>query len=264
MKKQNTYHFLVSLIIIALLSSCKARFYTPNRNPVPLFKNKGDVYLDASTNLANKYDITAGYAVSNNIGAYVGYGGAKENSSTPHTDSNGNNIGNTSYQYRGDMLNMGLGYFLNQEQSSEFRFELFGDIALGSYRNTVTNGASNDFLNGQYTRIGIMPNIGYTSLDNKVCFAYSARFSNIRFSDASYSNYNYWSGELKRLNRQTNYNMLEHCLLFRAGSENIKFQLQFALYHGLNSDPNNTNAIPWFNSSIMMGLVINMNALDFH
>jgi len=39
---------VVNLFILSFifLTSCRARFYTPNRNPVPLFKNKGDLYLD--------------------------------------------------------------------------------------------------------------------------------------------------------------------------------------------------------------------------
>ncbi len=49
-----------------LLQSCRARFYTPNRNPIPFFKQKGDVFVDGSTSLAfNKYDLTLGYAVNN-------------------------------------------------------------------------------------------------------------------------------------------------------------------------------------------------------
>ena len=77
--------FLLGIILIAgLLSSCRARFYTPNRNPVPLFQSAGEVYLDASSNLMNKVDLTAGLAVTNQIAGYVGYAGA-------FTDNSGTN-----------------------------------------------------------------------------------------------------------------------------------------------------------------------------
>jgi hypothetical protein len=72
------------LLISVFLTSCisSAKFYTPNRNPLPLFKNKGDLYIDLSTNLFSTIDITAGYAIVDGLAAYAGYGTAKLNQTT--------------------------------------------------------------------------------------------------------------------------------------------------------------------------------------
>jgi hypothetical protein len=242
----------------SLLSSCKAFFYTPNRNPVPLFKNAGDVYIDASTNLIRKYDITAGYAIVDGLGAYAGYSGARLRNTTNDTF---NGVANaTKEQYNGEMLNLGLGYFLSQKNSENFRFEIFGDLAMGSYKNKVS-GTRNEFFNGNYTRIGIMPNFGYSSSDNRFNFAYSIRLSNITFSDPSLSDINYWRVDYDRLHNKESYNLIEHGLTMRAGSEFIKFQAQMAFYHCMDSQED-LNAVPFFNASIMFGVVINTNVLS--
>ena len=160
MKKYN-YIFIVSMACVFLMSACRARFYTPNRNPVPLFQNAGDLYVDASTNLVNKYDLTAGYALTKNIGAYAGYAGSALKTTYTYTDSNNTTTSTTNEQkrYNGDMLNLGIGYFLNKAESSQFRFEVFGDLALGNYRNSYNSNGKNVFLNGNFTRIGLSPTL---------------------------------------------------------------------------------------------------------
>jgi hypothetical protein len=262
MKKYN-YIFIVSMACVFLMSACRARFYTPNRNPVPLFQDAGDLYVDASTNLVNKYDLTAGYALTKNIGAYAGYAGSALKTTYTYTDSNNTTTSTTNEQkrYNGDMLNLGIGYFLNKAESSQFRFEVFGDLALGNYRNSYNSNGKNVFLNGNFTRIGIMPNVGYVSSDNKFAVAYSIRASQIMFSNTRCNDFSFWQTDLDRLNSKLNYTMLEHALLFRAGGNNVKFQMQLAMYHGLNSTEL-VNAIPVFNASIMVGLVINANLLE--
>ncbi len=239
-------------IVSLVFSSCRARFYTPNRNPVPLYKNAGDAYFDFSTNLLNKLDITAGFAPVKSVGTYIGYARAHESNSS---DSN-----NTTYQtgrYDGEMLNLGLGYFLNQETSQHFRFEIYGDLGIGSFKNVVTGNRSAHF-NGNYTRIGIMPNFGYSSSDNAFQFAYSIRYSTIQFKNASIKDSAYWSSDITRYNSRGSYGMFEQALVFRAGSESVKFQLQLASYHGINTDEI-LNAIPRWNASVMFGIVITPN-----
>ncbi len=256
--KKLDYLFVSVILCVLIFSSCRARFYTPNRNPVPLFKDKGDVYIDGSSNFLNKYDLTAGYAITKNIGGYIGYGGSglKVNSST--TDSQSQVTTTENRRYRGDMLNLGLGYFLNQEESANFRFEIFGDLAMGNYRNSYILNGDKQFLNGNFMRIGIMPNIGFTSNDNSFSIAYSARVSQITFTNSTNNNSIFWQSDLKRLNSKTNYMLLEHALTMRAGGEKLKFQMQFGLYQGLNSEEL-VNAVPVLNASIMLGLVVNIN-----
>ncbi len=243
-------HHLTYLILIVLaFSSCRARFYTANRNPTPLFRESGDVYFDASTNLFNKYDFTAGAAVSNNIGAYVGYAGAGQS-------VGGDTLGNEQFVYRGSMLNIGAGYFLNKEQTNNFRFEIYADYGRGSFKNKVTG--SNKFFNGDYQRLGVMPNIGYTAPDNQFSICYSIRLARIRFYNADVNPIGFWQDDINRYNYRPYYNLVDHALNMRFGGEKFKFQLQLAAYTALNADDLNT-AVPSINMAAMFGLVYEMN-----
>jgi hypothetical protein len=49
--------------------------------------------------------------------------------------------------------------------------------------------------------------------------------------------------------------MVEQAMMFRFGSEQAKFQIQLASYHGLNADEL-VNAVPRWNASVMIGLVL--------
>lgn len=249
MKKSSSI-FILTVVAALFLVSCRARFYTPNRNPIPLFKEKGDVYIDASTNVINKYDLTLGYALTHNIGAYVGYAGAGINGTIDDSIQ-------TKYKYSGNMLNIGAGYFLNQDASEHLRFEVFADYGMGNYKNGVRNDAT-QYFNGNFQRIGIMPNIAYAN--NNFSVAYSIRASQISFSGDSYSDSTFWASDIKRLRSRDNYTMLEQCIQLRFGFKHVKFQAQFAAYTTLNSEEQD-NALPAFNGSLIVGIVINTNIL---
>jgi hypothetical protein len=249
MKNHKSLYFFA---IIVLISSCRARFYTPSRNPVPLFKEKGDLYFDGSTNLFNKLDFTAGAAVSDNIAGYIGYGYSGQS-------IGGDSAGIDKYIYRGNMLNIGAGYFLNESQSQTFRFEIFGDYAIGTFNNKVTD-ANSHFFNGNFNRIGIMPNIGYRSSDNLFSACYSIRASQIRFYNAKINDVSFWQKDVDRYNSKYAYTILEHALNFRFGGEKLKFQFQITAFQGLNADEL-VNAVPKFNMSFNLGAVFELNAL---
>ena len=248
----NKYFTAIGLTAVSaslFLGSCKARFYTPNRNPVPLYKNAGDAYFDLSSNLLNKADFTAGFAPVKGLGTYIGYHGS--------TMSTGSDTAEKRI-HNGEMLNLGLGYFVSEDISSQFRFEIYGDLGLGRFYNKVSDVGLNQYFNGNYTRIGIMPNFGYTSSDNHFAFAYSVRMSSIRFSNESISSLSYWQDDYARYKSKASYGMVEQAMLFRVGSDKVKFQLQLASYHGINSDEV-LNAIPRWNASIMVGVVLTPN-----
>jgi hypothetical protein len=222
---------------------------------VPLFKNKGDLYIDASTNFVKKADLTAGYAIMDGLGAYVGYSGAYALEEYNTSDT----FDTYDKRYSGNMFNFGLGYFLSEKQSEHLRFEIYADYAMGNYKNRLT-GSRNEFFNGNYQRIGIMPNIGYTNSTDRLSVAYSLRYSMLSFYNASVSDRNYWDADIDRLNRRSTYRLLEHGVTFRVGGRNVKFQVQGALYHNLDAI-DGTNPIPTLNASVMFGVVINPNLL---
>ena len=100
-----------------------------------------------------------------------------------------------------------------------------------------------------------MPNIGYSSLDNRFNMAYSLRLSNISFRNANISDNAYWRSDIERYQSKGSYQMVEQAMVFRFGSEQAKFQIQLASYHGLNADEL-VNAVPRWNASVMIGLVL--------
>ncbi len=144
---KNSFTIWIPIVLLSIfLGSCRARFYTPNRNPIPLFEEKGDVFIDASGN-GYKYDLTLGYALTNNIGTYAGVAIASTDGRITDT------IKDIKYKYTGEMLNLGLGYYINRDFSKMFRFEVFADYGMGNYKNKVS-GSNNQYFNGNYHRIG--------------------------------------------------------------------------------------------------------------
>lgn len=250
--KNNTIWFYF-LLIPLFLGSCRARFYTPNRNPVPLYREKGEVFIDASTNMFNKADLTIGTALTDNIGAYIGYGGSTQ---TVGSDS----ANDRKYSYRGNLLNFGLGYYLNRSQSENFRFEIYGDYVTGNFRNKVS-GMDNEFFNGNLRRVGIMPSIGYRASDDAFTIAYSVRYSKLSFFNPKLSDSSFWSSDIKRYNYASSYDMLEQSLTMRFGTDKLKFQIQTALYQALNANNQNNyeGAVPYINFALMVGVVYNFN-----
>lgn len=259
---------LAFLLTSVLLTSCinSARFYTANRNPLPMFKNKGDVYIDFSTNITNKADLTAGYALTNNVGGYIGIAGAKEQNKDKSDPTNNYPYTSiyTRYHYNGEMFNYGFGYFINQKQSSKFRFEIFGDLGMGYYNNTVdfsqsgTSKRDDKSFSGNYKRMGGLMNLGYSSFKGLLTYGYSIRLSNISFSNANISDPVYYRRDQERLNHKPDYQLLEHAIFCKIGYGVVKGQIQFAFYHGLNASPE-IDAVQELNGALMFGVVINPN-----
>lgn len=249
MYNQKTFIPIV-VIMMLLFSSCRARFYTPNRHVVPLFREKGNLYADFSSNLINKYDVTAGYAISNNIGAYAGYGYSGQSIGS---DSGGFN----KYTYVGNGLNLGLGYFINKEQSQSSRFEIYGDYYAGNFKNKV-NGNDKEYFNGNFQRYAIVPTFGYYSADNRFAIAYTLRAAMLKLSNADYSSTQFWSNDIRRFNLQSEYYMLEHAMTTRFGGEGFKFQLQLGMYRTLQPDYSDY-AISPLNFSLILGVVVELN-----
>ncbi|MEZ4804209.1 MAG: hypothetical protein R2852_01620 [Bacteroidia bacterium] len=220
-----------------------------------MFKQKGDVYIDGSTDLLNKVDVTAGVATTGNFGAYIGYAGAQVRNGAGYS-------GADVIRFKGNMLNLGVGYFLNHRSSPRFRFELYGDLGLGNFNNTYTYGGgvnkSGSFFNGNYQRTGVLTNIGYNSYSDKLYAGYSLRASNLKFMNPNISDSSNWTRDIERFNSKSSYNLLEHSLMCRYGSSKVKFQLQLSFYQALNTVEFD-NAIEPLKFSMLFGVVFSPN-----
>lgn len=263
--------FLSIIILSSLIAGCgrqKALLYAPTRNPTPLFKNKGDFYTDFSIGFI-KSEITAGYALTNFAALYAGAGGGFNNQSNdaiilrPATY--------TKFRYHQDYYNLGIGYFLNQRLSQNFRFEIFGDLRIGDFSNenevhwrnpsATTFSARNTSkfyqLSGHYQRIGIMPNFSFQSPNKRTSFTYSLRASKLKFSNLNYNDSTYWE-QYSALDKHWSSNLFEHNFTFSISkSEHLKLKLNFVISHY-----NNANKYAITNSSLMFGIAINTNIFN--
>ncbi len=251
MKIHYKYFIGAVMIISLLLSSCAPQFYSPVRNPTPLFKNKGDIYIDASVKPESNGEITAGYAITNNFAAYAGF-----LSSSFYTKSPYKSVRGTSTM---KMSNIGIGFYKNQINSPRDRLEIFGEYAMGHYNLTERDnnylGGQKQFFRGNINRISLLINFGSTSLNGKFTQGYSVRLGNLLFSDNTVSHQDYWVHYLRMLN-QHEHHIMEHAYFGRFGNGDVKLQYQLALYHAFNTGPNSE-----FNAGLVLGIVINPNIL---
>ncbi len=253
--------FTTSACLTLVFSSClTTRFYTPNRNPVPFFKNKGDVYFDFSTNFLNKADATIGYAFINGLAAYAGAGFSSQSSSTVILRPE------IPFKCTSENQNYGIGYFLNEKKSKRFRFEIFFDLGLGKYQIIKYPGRDDyynlvgktAYLSGQFKKIGALVNIGRTTENRIFQYGYTARFSNLEFYNPSFIEKERLTEEIDRLNSKPDYYLFEHGLFGKIGRKSVKFQGQFVFYHGQNTNSED-NAIGNFNFALIVGININPN-----
>lgn len=265
------FQSIFCLMLFILITGCgrqKALLYSPTRNPTPLFKNKGDFYTDISLGFV-KSEITVGYAPTNFAAFYVGCSGGINNQSNdaiilrPATY--------TKFRYNQENYNFGVGYFLKQDLSQNFRFEIFGDCGIGDFYNenevhwrnssattlSALNTSKSYQLSGHYQRIGIMPNFCFQSPKKRTSFTYSLRASRLKYSNLNYNDSTYWE-QYSAFNEHSSSNLFEHNFSFSISkSEHLKLQLNFGISHY-----NNANKYAITNSSIMFGLAFNTNIFN--
>ncbi len=255
--KVNYTSISFSVVLALFSSSCLSpRYYTPNRIPVPLFKNKGDYYIDASSNFINKGDLTFGYAFNRGLAAYAGAGFSLESTSSfilrPEFH----------YSSEGQLLNFGLGYYLNNFNSNGFRFEIFSDMVLGrigitkfpgydEYHRQLGNTA---YLSGNYRKIGLLSNIAFASVSKPMEYGYSVRAGKLNFYNLSFKEKQRLEGEINSINYNPHYFLIEHGGFLRYGRK-VSLQLQFSIYHGLYSNPE-LSPVQGLNMSMLLGVVI--------
>jgi len=264
------YNLILIVFLLVLFCSCYTpRYYTPNINPVPLFKDKGDIYMNASTNFLNKGSATIGASPFDGMGMYAGVAGAYEGSKSKHYSPNPpSNLNYIYHRYKGGMANFGAGYYLNNDNSEHFRFEIYGDFAFGSYQNMRLSSPSNftldSIIKGRYNRIGLLTNIGYNSPNENFSIAYTCRLSHLNFSDPTIIGKYDWKNEMAKLNNKSGYgyDLMEHGISICKGDSDIKYQTQISLFHGFNSRGNTYDALQNFNFSINFGVSFKINYDD--
>ncbi len=223
MKKILLYLIITPAII---LSACSPVYYVPNTVNTPLFQDKGELNL-ALTAGATEYTTNVGlnsaFSISQNTGIMfnlASFEGSKEESS-----ENSNTISddlNYNPSRRGQMAEIGIGYFKPFEANPNFIFETY--IGYGQYSGNVAIDEQQSVSFG-INRPFIQPAVGFKN--KYVEIAVGARivklyYANVSPSTAFLSN-EYEMQQFSELNNKT---LLEPFATLRAGTEKVKIQLQ--------------------------------------
>lgn len=217
---------LLSLMgIVALISACSPKYYSPNTQNVPLISEKGDKDLTFSGN-GNQVEFQGAMGLSNNIAIK-----ASGSFFIPADEDNGN--GGT-----GKLIEVGGGYFTPVSQN--FVFETYAVVGFGSVKNHFeSDGSANPQTAGDLSadvlRYGIQPNFGYKSKNFEAII--SSRFVNLNYNNVKGDLIYQGDSQISYLEANKSNFLIEPALTLRAGFEKIKFQAQ--LGHSFNLSNNN-------------------------
>lgn len=235
------------LFIPILLSSCYTRFYYNVRNPIPLFKNKGDLYLDGSSKFGNNAEVTAGYALTNGLALYSGMSYTSKYTTSFYREYvHGESIFKTN--------NFGLGYFKNEDKNVFNRFEIFADYSSGKFsvwEYDMDEGGYNSYV-GRFNKYGVLMNLSNTNMKNTYTQGLSIRAGLLQYHHMQASRPDYWRHYNSMLNSPQHV-IFEPAYFGRIGRGNLKFQFQI----GFNCAQNIGPFISY--PSAVIGLVFNPN-----
>ncbi|MFZ4399585.1 MAG: hypothetical protein ACOYO1_06100 [Bacteroidales bacterium] len=205
---------LISLLSFSLVS-CSHYYYAPCMQNVPLFIEKNDLRLSASTGLGDEtsyLELQSAYSITNHIGLMFNFMRAKG-----EEDNNVNNWGK-GYYYEG-----AVGYYKPLKTFASF--EVYGGFATSNQHHQYD--ISYRYADLTFTKIFIQPTLGYTS--DVFDIALSSRISRVSFNKIDYSSYNATYNTFSELdeiaNNKVSY-LFEPAVTLRIGGEICKGQLQ--------------------------------------
>tara|TARA_R110002072_G_scaffold192183_10_gene349034 strand:- start:538 stop:1242 length:705 start_codon:yes stop_codon:yes gene_type:complete len=229
------YSSLFIIAFIAIISSCSPSYY-PQKFNAPLLREQGETKINAagninSLNLQGSTAITDKFALAASFnGFFVGGPSITTNSGTISDDGS-----------QGFQIDVMPGYYVP-----------FGEIGVmeiyGGYGTGYTNSGE---VNGILHRLIFQPSIGIAS--NRFEFAFACRFTRVMIPSTAMLDDN---------PRPFSETFLEPGLVFRLGSERIKFTSQLGLslpIVNIPDDPNG-NFIEWNPLILNIGIQINLNS----
>jgi len=159
-----------TLVTLFFFTSCAPRYYSPNTQNVPLFKQKKEGHITLGGN-SNRIEFQGAYALSNSIAFQINSGLLGPSSRE------------LGYDYEGKLIELGLGYY--KPINENFTFEIFALGGIGRMGNTFLDSEEDDvndgFITANFKRIGIQPAIGIRQ--KNVALSLSIRLSNLMYSD---------------------------------------------------------------------------------
>lgn len=207
------YAFIPGLFLIALITGCNPKFYSPNTQNVPLISEKGETNLTLSANgnqveFQGAYGVTESFAIQANGGLFI-----------PSDLDNGSGGS-------GKFFEAGAGYYT--PVSDNFVFETYGLIGFGNVENhfpsTDNTPPSKGDISANIIRFGIQPNFGYKS--KYFSAAVSTRFVNLMYNNIDGDLIFDGENQMDYLENNKSNFLIEPALTLRGGMERLKLQLQ--------------------------------------
>ncbi|MEL1241016.1 hypothetical protein [Flavobacterium flavipallidum] len=210
------------LLFIAILTlGCSPEYYVPNSQNIPIMESKGQTNLGIGYNESDytqAFEIQAAHAITNHIALQF------------NTDWVNTKKSETSDEYdaKGNMLEIGAGYF--SSISRHFVFETYGLVCFGSLKYESLSSSNAQNFSAKFNRIGIQPSISY----NRKHFtgSISSRIVHLKYRDIN-GDPNSTDFDTNYLSTNNSYWLLEPAITLQAGTENVKFQLQYVYSQNL-------------------------------
>lgn len=217
----------ILLLIITILNlGCSPEYYVPNSQNIPIMKAKGQTNFGVAYNESestNGFEIQTAHAISDHIALQFNGDWVK--------NSNGGYLSDSSDDYKatGRMLEIGVGYF--NPITRHFVFETYGLLCFGKLDlKNYTDESGYDNFSAKFNRIGIQPSFSYVK--KHFSCSVSSRLTHIKYKDIK-GGENSVDFDPNYLKTNNAYWLLEPAITIQAGSENVKFQLQYVYSQNL-------------------------------
>ncbi len=238
---------ILFLLAVAMLgSSCHMThyYYMPDPQNVPLFRQKREARLEASTGssgaLLGVRHLEAAYAATDHLGVVA-------DASFFHAKDD---VLYTQYEEcNSQLLQVGAGCY--GKFSEQMLWETYAGYGAGSDRNKYAEGGSTDI---RFRRYFLQPAIGFSSrwfeaaLSTRLCaLQYDQQNTTGKLAPNDVE-------DLGALARPGTHWLAEPAITLRFGWRSCKFQIQSVWSKALNGD------LPMTNNTVIMGLQFNSNS----
>jgi len=228
-------------------SSCVHYYYAPSTNNVPLFKEKNEGRIQASSastatqgneNTANGFELQTAYAIGNHT--------ALQLNMLHVSDDEDEGSGSGTY------LEAAGGYFKALGAHRHWVFETYGGFGYGGVKNVFSNETT---AKTSIKKLFLQPSIGFTSkyfdaaLSSKFSLADLGYVNSNLSKDNDPDDYDY----VESLRGGKSYFLWEPGLMLRGGFPNVKLSVQvtYSIF--------DVNKYPFSEGTAAIGLIVNLN-----
>ncbi|WP_268036487.1 hypothetical protein [Algoriphagus sp. PAP.12] len=222
MKSLLQYSVLV-LFVSALLQACSPVMYSNVGQNVPLFKEKGEVFLQGGISGSDGEESVSGggfqfaYAISDHWQSNVSFYSLGDKTTSDPDEWRGS----------GSYLEIGGGYY-GASLNKKWVYELSGGLGFSGIKNKV-GGVKQDHTDVSHFKPYIQPSIGLSLKNFELAFTPRIAYNTFLKTNYEISEPSFLNEVQDFLAKRSDFLILEPGFTLRGGFENIKFQTQLVL-----------------------------------